>query len=392
MIAIKGGESKKQFSRESRALEVERHDNDNVSSQSNHFHSNEIEELDESILFPPVKVVEIRNNIFQKSGSVEEGRMVNEYVNLSQIPASLMRKLSLFKPTNNVQVITEDSNSSNSESNESEEAAKLGSNFEHLEFMDDSQERDQNVEVNQSPTHFFSLAFNEHSYNLFKEFKALKTVVSESVEYGEIKPTYFIGEKKLHITLGLVRVETPQELLNCENALLELKETQEFQEVLEESSSEKGFPVGLNGLGYFGSPHNSRVVYARISENHKVAIIKRLWIKLSEILIRYGINLTISNFNSEINNKSQNLTDSIIQNYNPHVTFINTKYGNKGEKHRLTFNSSKLVRSYSKKSFGPGYISEIQFNELSVFQEIGVNSNEEQVYKTISSIKINSNE
>ncbi|TRY50453.1 Cyclic phosphodiesterase [Cryptosporidium tyzzeri] len=390
MAAKKIKESKKQLNEESGVTGAERSYNDHNSSQGSHFHSNEIEKLDEMILFPPVNAVEIRDNIFQRSGDKERGRMVSEYVDLSQIPASLLKRLS-FKPTSEVQVIKEDSNFSNSESEESEEATKLGSNFDHLEFADYLEEKDQNIKVNQTPTHFFSLTFNQHSLNLFKEFKALKKVVNESAEYGEIKPTFFIGEKKLHITLGLVRAETPQELLQCENALFELKETQEFQDILEESSSEKGFPVELHGLGYFGSPHNSRVVYAKISENHKIAMIKRLWIKLCEILIKYGVNLTISDSNSEISNKSQNLKDSIVQGYNPHVTFINTKYGNKSEKRKLTFNSSNLVKTYSKKSFGPGYISEIQLNELSGIQEIGVISNEEHVYKTISSIKINRN-
>ncbi|KAK9171811.1 AKAP7 2'5' RNA ligase-like domain protein [Cryptosporidium meleagridis] len=390
MVANKIKESKKQLKEEIGFTGAERSYNDKNSSQNSHFHSHEIEKLDEIILFPPVKAVEIRDNIFQRPGDKESGRMVSEYVDLSQIPVSLIKKFS-FKPTSDVQVVNEDSDFSNSESEESEEAAKLGSNFDHLDFLDYLEERYQNDKINQTPTHFFSLAFNQHSLNLFKEFKALKKVVNESAEYGEIQPTFFIGEKKLHITLGLVRAETPQELLQCENALFELKETQEFQEILEESSSEKGFPVELHGLGYFGSPHNTRVIYAKISENHKIAMIKRLWIKLCEILIKNGVNLTISDPNSEISNKSQNLKDSIVQDYTPHVTFINTKYGNKSDKQKLTFNSSNLIKTYSKKSFGPGYISEIQLNELSGIQEIGAISSE-QAYKTISSIKINRNE
>lgn len=384
-------EYKRQFNRDGEATGTESNDTDKNSTQNGQFYSNEIEKLDENILFPPVNVLEIQENIFQKLKGDGDGKMVNEYVDLSQIPTNLMRKLSSFKPTDDIQV--NDDNSSNSETDdESEETAKIGVEFENLELVDNSEEIGQNFKANQNPTHFFCLTFNHHSYNLIKEFRALKKSVAESVEYGEIKQNYFIGEKKLHITLGLVQVKTPQELALCENALLKLKETQEFQDFMDESSPRKGFPVELHGLGYFGSPQNSRVVYAKISENHKVAIIKRLWSKLSEILARSGVSITISDVNSEIENKNKSLTETIIQEYNPHVTFINTKYGSKLEKQRLTFNSSKLVRSYSKKSFGPGYISEIQLNELSEVKEIGTSGDEEQVYKTISSVKINGNE
>ncbi|OII75193.1 uncharacterized protein cubi_03209 [Cryptosporidium ubiquitum] len=383
-------ESKEKLAEERKVVGAEIYNTDEHFSQNSQFHSNEIEKLDENILFPPTNVLEIRN-IFQKLEDEERGRMVNEYVDLSQIPANLMRKLSFFKPTDEVQV-NRDGDFSDSESDEPEESAQLGLDFENLEFADDFEEANQNLKVNQNPTHFFSLAFNHHSCNLIKEFRALKKTVGNSTEYGEIKPSYFIEEKKLHITLGLVQAETPQELALCENALLKLTETREFQDFADEASPEKGFPVELHGLGYFGSPNNSRVVYAKISENHKVAIIKRLWFKLCEILIRSGVKVTTSDISPEASNKNQSITETVIQEYNPHVTFINTKYGSKGEKQRLTFNSSKLVRSYSKKSFGPGYISEIQLNELSGLKEIGVSSNEEQVYKTISFVKINGNE
>ncbi|KAJ1611780.1 LigT [Cryptosporidium canis] len=355
------------------------------------FHSDQVKGLDESILFPPTNYVELRGPGFQRPDDHVWGRTVVEYVDLRQIPARLMGRLSQYRPTEDIRVRRDDG-SSDSWSEGSEEEPGLVPGFDDSDLAQDLCDSSSNIRVNQSPTHFFSLAFNRHSTNLIREFNALKRVVIDSAEYDDIRPSYFIGDKKLHITLGLVRVETPQELSQCESALLELRESQEYRDILEESSSQKGLLLGLSGLGYFGSSQNSRVVYAKISEVHKVALIKRLWFRLSEILIAHGVSITVPSPTPEHPPTSQNPAEAVLQNYTPHVTFINTKYGSRSEKPRLTFDSSKLVRSYSKKNFGPGYISEIQFNELSGSQQTRLNSTPEEVYKTVFSIKMDSNQ
>lgn len=387
MLEEKGGEFTGLFRGEAGAPSVETGESDGGFSGAGRFCSNEIERLDEGILFPPVSTVELRGSMFQKSEDGEMGRAVVEYVDLGRIPASLMRRLSRFKPTEDVQVRM-DGDSSDSWSDKPEEDLKFGPSLYDSELVDGPDEKDEDAEVSQSPTHFFSLAFNRHSSNLIKEYRALRKTVVESMEYGDIRPSYFIGEKKLHVTLGLVRAESPQELSLCESALLTLRESQEFRDIVEESSPEKGLLLGLCGLGYFGSPQHSRVVYAKISEMHKTILIKRLWSKLCEILVSYGLKI-----NPQTLGRDQSLAEAVIQDYNPHVTLINTKYGSRREKQgqRTTFNSTKLVRTYSRKNFGPGYISEIQLNELSGTQELKMGTSQEQTtYKTISSLKISS--
>ncbi|KAF7459407.1 activating signal cointegrator 1 complex subunit 1 isoform X2 [Cryptosporidium felis] len=362
------------------------HLNETGPASSGKFFSKELERLEEKVLFPPIGMREIHTRAFSNLKNGAEGRMVVEYIDLKQIPACILNKFAKMKPTREMEVSRESNSSSESGSEESENEATIGVEVDNLGFIGTLKEGENEIRINRRPTHFFSLTFNKHSENLAKEFRALKRNVLESAEYTNIKSSYFIGEQKLHITLGLVRLETEEDLTICKGVLDKLRDTQEFKDISALSSSKKGMPVGLQGLGCFGSPQNSRVVFAKLREHHKITLIKHLSFKLSEILVDSGISITVSELNSEALDYSHNVIEKLKQDFNPHVTFINTKYGSKKEKERA-FDSSKLLKSYSKKSFGSGFISEIQLNELSGNQEIETAGRKEQVYNTISSIE-----
>ncbi|KAH8739979.1 hypothetical protein FG386_001092 [Cryptosporidium ryanae] len=374
---------------------------------SEEFVSDEIERLDMNLNFPPTykKSLEINQDELLKLMGVDYiNKMFIENVDLNLISKINLKDLSGMKYTRKVEVIkNEKDEESHSEFSEDSDYFDMNNtkykkidinNIGYIEGIEFEEEYNDKVikhtnsqssidnsinelKHNINPSHFISLTFNKYSDELKNEFNAFKRTVKDSVDFGnEIDISYFISENKLHITLGLVRIENDLDYLNCKNSLLQLRETKEFIDIAELCSKQKGFPLIIQGLSSFGSTNRSRVIYGNIYEKNKVVLLKRLWNKLCTILIKNKVNVTISEINKSIcfdendknniistGNEAIKLLENLKHSFNPHVTFINTKYGSyKGN--NKTFNSSKLKKVFSNKRFGIGYISEIELNEL----------------------------
>ncbi|KAK6589436.1 hypothetical protein RS030_203229 [Cryptosporidium xiaoi] len=381
----------------------------NYITVSREFISDEIETLDNDLNFPPKysKILEVDENEKLKVKSIGyENEMIIEHVDLNAISKINLRKFRSMIYTKKVEVNKSEQNDE-SHSDFSDDDDDFSNNniktnrikindaycMDELEFSEEIGKKSDKstingfsinndiieLKYNKNPTHFISLTFNKYSNELISGFRIFKKTILNSVDFGnEINTSYFISEHNLHITLGLVRIDNSMDFLNCKNALLQLKETKEFSDLTEISSKVKGFPIIIQGLSCFGSSNKTKVVYGKLHEKNKVVILKRLWNRLCKILVDNKVSVTISESNNSIshneddkdniiaiNDKALEIFEILKHSFNPHVTFINTKYGSSGGKHRTTFDSSKLKQVFSNKKFGTGYISGIELNELS---------------------------
>ncbi|EEA06195.1 uncharacterized protein CMU_019520 [Cryptosporidium muris RN66] len=325
------------------------------------------------------------------------------FVDLSRIPKDIMRLFSQNKNPKEIQV--EESEDFESLSEGLSEASEIEENL--LTFSSDIYEENkeyfvkEKLKANQNileiksypPTHFICLPFDSKAGNFHELFRKFKDRILKSVEFGEVNSEYFIGESRLHLTLGLVSCETPSKIESCIKALKSIRESEEFNSIANKIRKSDGLGIKLKGLFSFGNPEKTRVVYTVIQEHQIEILIRRLWNRILEQLKRYDIKLV--DINSSIKSEEFN------NNFKPHITLINTKYGKyrnsvKHEDyktHSKTINVTNLLNMYTYTSFGIGYTTCIQLNELRSYlnlQNKGVDKNiynSDKPYNCIYSLK-----
>ncbi|KAL7066243.1 hypothetical protein ACR3K2_33250 [Cryptosporidium serpentis] len=313
------------------------------------------------------------------------------FVDLSKIPENVMKLFSQNKNPKEIQV--EESEDFERLSEGSSEASEIEENL--LTFSSDVYEENkgyffkEKLKKNQKtleiksypPTHFICLPFDSKAGNFRELFRKFKNRISKSVEFGEVNSEYFIGESRLHLTLGLVSCETPSEIESCIKALKSICESEEFSLIASKIRKSDGLGIKLKGLFSFGNPEKTRVIYTVIQEHQIEILIRRLWNRILEQLKSYDIKL--ADINSSIKSEEFNT------NFKPHITLINTKYSkyrnsfkHKDYKtHNKTINATNFLNMHTHTSFGIGYTTCIQLNELTSYLNLQNKDVDKNTYK-----------
>lgn len=176
-------------------------------------------------------------------------------------------------------------------------------------------------------THFLSLPINDinvrKSVELFHE--EVRKVASKLPGFDT---SMQVSPDKLHLTIAVMRLSTPESIQNASNLLMELTKTVKLPDPI---------TIRLKGLDIMkGTEKAAHVIYARVEE----------------MTGRTGVLMTLCRSIIEKFHQAGFITDGDSHDPKFHCTLINTKYAERGRSFHTPIDASEIMLRFGGTDFG----------------------------------------